>query len=99
MRPAPDNHLENQVTAIAIQTPDGETLYAWHILPRALYAKHESELIELVPYESKDFTEIKDFKETLAFKLLTNDANSKLIINCKSLVCKNTAFKLTLAAP
>ena len=72
------------MTPIYIKTPDGETLYAWHILPRALYAKYENELLE------EDRTDIKEFTETLAFKLLTQDSNSKLIINCKYLLNPGT---------
>uniref|UniRef100_A0A093UXB8 Monoacylglycerol lipase ABHD12 n=1 Tax=Talaromyces marneffei PM1 TaxID=1077442 RepID=A0A093UXB8_TALMA len=33
--------LKNQVTPFSIPTPDGELLYAWHILPIELYRKHE----------------------------------------------------------
>jgi abhydrolase domain-containing protein 12 len=69
--------LENQVTPFSITTPDGQTLHAWHILPRTLYAKHEAELLE------QKLEKDNDLMSTLAFKLLSEDPESKLVINCK----------------
>lgn len=37
--------LKNQVQPFKVPTPDGETLYGWHILPLALYTKHEKALL------------------------------------------------------
>jgi hypothetical protein len=67
---------ENQVKAFKIKTLDGQTLYAWHILPRSLYAKYESELLN----EKSSSTD--DFNTNLAYKLLVGNLDSKLIINC-----------------
>lgn len=66
----------NQVTQFHVKTPDGETLYAWHILPQALYAKYETEIL----HEKLD--KINEFSKTLAYKLLVKDPESRLIINC-----------------
>ncbi|KAH6609412.1 hypothetical protein Trco_002758 [Trichoderma cornu-damae] len=33
---------KNQVTPFELQTPDGETIYAWHIMPLPLYLQHEA---------------------------------------------------------
>ncbi|KAJ9657684.1 hypothetical protein H2201_008090 [Coniosporium apollinis] len=67
--------LKNQVTPFNITTPDGETLYSWHILPLSVYAKHEAEVL------SQPSGPVSDFKHTTAFKLLTSDPESRLIIN------------------
>ncbi|KAJ9643952.1 hypothetical protein H2199_003818 [Coniosporium tulheliwenetii] len=66
---------KNQVTPFNITTPDGETLYSWHILPLSVYAKHEAEVL------SQPSGPVSDFKHTTAFKLLTSDPESRLIIN------------------
>ncbi|OPB44214.1 Alpha/beta hydrolase [Trichoderma guizhouense] len=33
---------KNQVTPFGLQTSDGETIYAWHIMPLPLYLQHET---------------------------------------------------------
>ena len=68
---------ENQTSPFTISTPDGEKLYAWHILPLAVYAKNEQLLVEQVPGQAGDYT------ETESFKLLVNDPESRLVINCE----------------
>jgi abhydrolase domain-containing protein 12 len=65
---------KNQVTAFRIKTSDGN-LYAWHVLPRGLYAQHESEIIAC------NTNEVNNFNETFSFKLLQGDPSSKLIIS------------------
>lgn len=66
--------LQNQVTPFALDTPDGETLHAWHILPLGLYRRHEERILEepsgLAP----------DFKQRLAFELLRGDPESLLVL-------------------
>jgi abhydrolase domain-containing protein 12 len=69
--------LENQVSPFSINTPDGEKLYAWHILPLAVYAKNEQLLVEQAPGHTEDYT------ATGSFKLLANDPESRLVINCE----------------
>jgi abhydrolase domain-containing protein 12 len=78
----------NQVTPFYIETPDGEKLFAWHILPRALYAKHEKELLnERLERENA-------FETTLAYRLLVEDPESRLIINCEFLSASILELKL-----
>lgn len=77
-----------------IQTPDGEALYAWHILPIAVYAKSEVDLI-LDPTGSDI-----DVTKTTAFRLLKEDPESRLIISCQYFVlvlsCACKCSKLTI---
>jgi abhydrolase domain-containing protein 12 len=68
---------ENQISPFSINTPDGEKLYAWHILPLAVYAKNEQLLLGQVPGHIEDYT------ATESFKLLVNDPESRLVINCE----------------
>jgi abhydrolase domain-containing protein 12 len=67
--------LKNQVTPFSIQTPDGEQLYAWHILPIELYRKHELSLIA----EPVGF--VSDVQARLAFQLLRDSSDARLIIH------------------
>lgn len=66
--------LHNQVTPFALQTPDGETLHAWHILPLELYRRHEEQLVE----ETSGF--VADITTRLGFKILRNDPESLLVL-------------------
>ncbi|KXG46484.1 uncharacterized protein PGRI_053400 [Penicillium griseofulvum] len=67
--------LRNQVTPFSIKTPDGERLYAWHILPVELYRKHQSSLVE----EPVGFS--TDIKSRLGFQLLREDPDARLILH------------------
>lgn len=71
-------YVENQVSPFNFSTPDGETLYAWHIMPLGLYAKHESEILK----QPSGF--VNDISLTKGFDLLRGDPDARLIINCKS---------------
>lgn len=73
--PAQFGFLKNQVQPFHVHTPDGEVLYAWHILPLALYARHEKRLLDEPDGLSEDIT------QTQAFQLLTSDPASRLVIN------------------
>lgn len=66
--------LHNQVSPFYIETSDGEKLHAWHILPPALYQKHEQDLIAEPPGLVPDIT------ERLGFKLLRDDPESLLVL-------------------
>lgn len=59
---------KNQVTPFNILTPDGETLYAWHILPLDTYARHEKRIRE----DDREIGPVKDFTQTTAYELLTS---------------------------
>ena len=60
-----------------IITPDNETIYAWHVMPLGLYAKHEYDILR------EDSGCAEDITQTKAFHLLKNDPESKLVINCR----------------
>ena len=67
--------LHNQVTPFNIISSDGETLYAWHILPIGLYRKNEEALIA----EPSGF--VLDVKSRLSFKLLREDPEARLVLH------------------
>lgn len=67
--------LYNQATPFSIKTPDGENLYAWHILPIELYREHEADLL------AEPTGVISDIQSRLAFKLLQGDPESRLVIH------------------
>lgn len=67
--------LRNQVTPFSIKSPASESLYAWHILPVELYRKHEPALTA----EPSGF--VLNITSRLAFKLLRNDPDARLILH------------------
>ncbi|KAL8917649.1 MAG: hypothetical protein Q9208_007830 [Pyrenodesmia sp. 3 TL-2023] len=62
-------------TPFNISTSDGETLYAWHVLPLAKYTANEKALLDDPTGPAAQFT------ETAAFALLSTDPLSRLVIN------------------
>ncbi|KAF2402826.1 hypothetical protein EJ06DRAFT_505822 [Trichodelitschia bisporula] len=64
-----------QVTPFTISTPDGETLYGWHILPLDVYAAHADVLAANPPRTPEPFN------STFAAKLLSSDPSSRVIVN------------------
>lgn len=76
-RPEQFGFATNQVSSFNLSTPDGETIYAWHVLPLGLYAKHEEEILQQEPGPVEDIT------TTTGFRLLSRDPEARLIINCK----------------
>lgn len=67
--------LRSQTTPFSIQSSTGGTLYAWHVLPIELYRQHESALVA----EPSGFA--SDITSRLAFKLLRDDHDARLIIH------------------
>lgn len=67
--------LRGQTTSFFINSSNGGTLYAWHILPVELYREHESALVA----EPSGFA--LDITSRLAFKLLRDDPNAQLVIH------------------
>ncbi|KAI4147376.1 MAG: hypothetical protein LQ340_005590 [Diploschistes diacapsis] len=67
--------LRNQVTPFSIRTSDGESLYAWHILPVELYRKHEMSLV------AEPIGFVSDITSRLAFTLLRDDPQARLIVH------------------
>ncbi|KAK5126755.1 hypothetical protein LTR85_009689 [Meristemomyces frigidus] len=66
-KPEAFGFAERQVTPFNLQTPDGETLYGWHILPVDVYARNEKALLD----EERPEGPAEDFTATSAFRLLT----------------------------
>ncbi|KAL9009951.1 MAG: hypothetical protein Q9173_005067 [Seirophora scorigena] len=66
--------LQNQVAQFYIQTSDSNKLYAWLIIPLKLYAKYESALLE------DPLAKDHGIEGKLAFRLLTEDPGSRLVI-------------------
>ncbi|KAK5992499.1 Lysophosphatidylserine lipase ABHD12-like protein [Cladobotryum mycophilum] len=66
---------KNQVTPFGLKTSDGETIYAWHILPLPLYLQHEATVA------TQDLGFIQDFTKTESFRLLKSDSEARLILN------------------
>jgi len=66
--------LGNQVTPFELKTPDGERLYAWHILPLGLYQQYEDELTKEPTGLAPDIT------QRLCFRLLRDDPESLLVL-------------------
>ncbi|KAI9767133.1 MAG: hypothetical protein M1840_005922 [Geoglossum simile] len=73
-KPEQFGFAKNQTSPFSVRTPDGEKLYAWHILPLAVYAKNEQLLVGQAPGYTEDYT------ATESFKLLVNDPESRLVI-------------------
>jgi abhydrolase domain-containing protein 12 len=67
--------LRNQATPFHIRTPDGETLYAWHILPIELYRRHELALV------AEPAGLVSDIMSRLAVKLLRDDPDARLVLH------------------
>jgi abhydrolase domain-containing protein 12 len=66
--------LRNQVMPFKLQTPDDETLHAWHVLPLGLYQEHEQELVE--EYSGL----VSDVSQRLGFRLLRDDPDALLVL-------------------
>ena len=67
--------LRNQVTPFTIDTPDGEQLHTWHILPVELYRKHEQSLV------AEPTGWVSDITTRLSFQLLRDDPEARLILH------------------
>ncbi|CEJ85289.1 hypothetical protein VHEMI03725 [[Torrubiella] hemipterigena] len=65
---------KNQVSPFGLKTTDGETLYAWHILPLPIYLQNE----ELLVNEPTGY--IQDITQATSFRLLKEDPKAKLIL-------------------
>ncbi|KAF8428178.1 Alpha/Beta hydrolase protein [Tirmania nivea] len=66
---------KNQVTPFYIPTPDGEKIFAWHVLPLGLYAEHRDILLD------HDSGLVEDITQNAAFRLLKNDPEARLLIH------------------
>ncbi|KAK6521315.1 hypothetical protein TWF506_001539 [Arthrobotrys conoides] len=73
-RPEQLGFASNEITPFYLNTPDGERLFAWHILPHQVYARHRDELLR------RDVGLVEDVTQTLAFRLLKEDEEARLIV-------------------
>jgi abhydrolase domain-containing protein 12 len=64
---------ENQVMPFRIATKDGHRLFTWLVAPLGVYARHLNDFI----HERSD---IEDVTDKLAFRLLRDDPESRLLI-------------------
>ncbi|KAL3958432.1 hypothetical protein ACCO45_006594 [Purpureocillium lilacinum] len=64
----------NQVTPFRLDTPDGVSLYAWHVLPLPLYLKNEAALA------SQPAQPPSRFEDTESFKILKRDPEARLVL-------------------
>ncbi|KAI1491175.1 Alpha/Beta hydrolase protein [Biscogniauxia mediterranea] len=74
-RPEYWGFARNQVTPFSLKTVDGETLYAWHILPLRTYLKHEEAL------QSDPAALASDITKTKSFDILRDDPNARVVIS------------------
>ena len=70
----------NQVTPFDLKTPDGEILFAWHVLPLPVYLQNEASMAKQTPGFADDIT------TTESFKLLREDPEARLVLYCKLLL-------------
>ncbi|KAL1900438.1 hypothetical protein Cpir12675_000904 [Ceratocystis pirilliformis] len=65
----------NQVSPFTISTPDGQSIYAWHILPLSLYAPNQSAIVR----QGSD-AHVSDITKSEGFRLLQQGRNKKVVI-------------------
>ncbi|KAF2502921.1 alpha/beta-hydrolase [Lophium mytilinum] len=73
-RPETFGFLKSQVAPFRIPTNDGERLYAWLIAPLGIYARH------VESFQKEKAGPFADVKERLAFQLLAQDPEARLVI-------------------
>ncbi|KAI0158155.1 alpha/beta-hydrolase [Xylariaceae sp. FL1272] len=74
-RPEYWGFAHKQVTPFIINSTDGNSIYAWHILPMNIYLKHEEQLQTGLAEFSNDITTAEPFK------ILKDDPNARLVIS------------------
>ncbi|GAO13676.1 hypothetical protein UVI_02017790 [Ustilaginoidea virens] len=67
---------EHQVAPFHLRTPDGNLIYAWHILPLPLYQKHQANIAQGASSDKAPL----DVAATESFRLLRSDPEAKLIL-------------------
>lgn len=73
-RPEYWGFAKNQVTPFSLDTVDGESLYAWHILPLKTYLKNEAKL------QAQPAGFAKDITATESFRTLRDDPSARLVV-------------------
>jgi abhydrolase domain-containing protein 12 len=89
-----------QTTSFFVETKDGVRLHVWHVLPIGLYYRHAKRLVG----RARDPNE--EFYETLNFRLLRDDPESRLVIHthgasgAMSAYCRSECYRfLSSLAP
>jgi hypothetical protein len=68
------------VTPFTITTPDGQTLYAWHVLPMDTYIRNAKSLSAIERPQGP----VENFTKTLPFELLSSTSTpARVVINCE----------------
>ncbi|KAH8146127.1 uncharacterized protein LAJ45_09817 [Morchella importuna] len=74
-KPEEFGFAKNQVTPFFLDTPDGEKIFAWHVLPLGLYKAHRDDLVKQpdgIP---------ENVLQSEGIKLLMSDPEARLIIH------------------
>ena len=68
------------MTPFTITTPDGQRLYAWHVLPVDTYIRNAESLSAIERPQGP----VEDFTKTLPFELLSSTSTpARVVINCE----------------
>lgn len=95
---------KGQVTPFTIKTPDGQTLYAWHVLPLDAYIRNA----ESLSASERPQGPVEDFTKTLPFELLSSTSTpARVVVNCELFldrtipddITNNTTAKKSTATP
>ena len=70
------NFAHRQATPFYIETPDGERLHSWHILPLGAQRANQDSLLA----QGSGSGLVKRFDETLNFRLLRESDNARLVV-------------------
>lgn len=77
---------QGQVTPFRVRTADGESFYAWHVMPLGLWMEHEDKVLSNRQTEARGRSKEDDGRHGLGelqLRLL-RDTNARVVLNCKS---------------
>lgn len=74
-KPEEFGFAKNQVTPFFIGTPDGERIFAWHVLPLGLYKAHREELVQQPDGVWEDATRAR------GVQLMMEDPEARLVVH------------------
>lgn len=66
--------LEGQVTPFFLQTPDFQSIYAWHIIPLPVYLQNEEAL------SLQDSGPAQDVEESESLRILKADPEARVVV-------------------
>jgi abhydrolase domain-containing protein 12 len=85
-KPEQFGFAKNQVTPFFLPTPDGERIFAWHVLPLGTLMEHRDELV------TQETGLVEKPLETKNLKLLMEDPEARLVIFCELLVLATRTY-------